>query len=187
MSIAIVDKPINISGVHLLERVKHGDQRGYFERLFCVDTLKQCGWHQPVAQINHSYTEKVATIRGLHFQIPPFAEYKLVMCLRGRILDVVVDVRENSPTYLQHVSIELNEENGYAIVIPPGCAHGFQTLIDGVELLYCHSEQYAPQSEGGLHCFDPQLNIKWPLKVSEQSKRDTEFSFITPHFKGMQL
>ena len=176
-----------LAGLKVLERLPRGDMRGFFERMFCDEELSAAGWRGPVRQINHTYTQKRGTVRGLHFQLPPHSEMKLVSCLRGEIWDVVVDVRKGSPTFLQWHAERLSAENHCSLLIPQGFAHGFQTLTDEVDLLYCHSEVYSTGSETGLSVTDPRLNIVWPLPVQELSGRDQSHPLLTDDFKGVQL
>lgn len=170
--------PTPIAGVVAVERLPLGDARGFLERLFCADDLAAAGWTGAIAQINHTFTAVRGTVRGMHFQRAPDAETKLVSCLVGAVWDVAVDLRPGSPTYLQWHAEELSAANHRALLIPPGCAHGFQTLTADVQLLYCHSQAYAPHSEGGLHPQDPRLGIAWPLPVHGLSPRDASHPFI---------
>ena len=179
------DTPLD--GVKLFQRQRIGDHRGFLDRLFCADTLQAAGWRKPIAQINHTYTRQRGTVRGMHFQYPPHAEMKLVTCLRGAILDVAVDLRPGSPTFLSWHAEELSAENQRSLLIPEGFAHGFQTLSDDVEMLYCHSERYTPEAEGGLNPQDSRLAIAWPLPVSELSARDASHILIGNDFKGVVL
>lgn len=166
----VVDTPL--AGLKLVRRQRLGDSRGFLSRLFCADELAAAGWTLPVAQINHTSTARQGTVRGMHFQRPPHVEAKLVSCLRGEVWDVAVDVRAGSPTFLRWHAERLSADNGCALLIPPGFAHGFQALSDDVELLYCHSAAYAAQSEAGLHPQDERLGITWPLHITELSARD---------------
>ena len=161
------------------------DARGSFTRLFCKDELAEAGWRAPVAQVNLSVTARRGTVRGMHFQHPPHSETKLVLCLSGVVWDVAVDMRFGSATLLNHVAAELSAENGVAILIPPGFAHGFQTLTDDVQLLYFHSAAHAPSAEGGLDPFDPALALDWPLQPTVVSDRDRSWSPITADFQGV--
>lgn len=175
-----------IDGLLVAKTQKLGDERGSFSRFFCMDEMKeQAGscW-QPV-QINHSFTQQKASIRGLHFQSAPALEAKLVRCVKGVVFDVAVDLRKNSPSFLQHVAIELSAENRLAFLIPEGCAHGFQTLTDDCEMLYLHSAKYAKECEGGLRFDDPVLDIDWPLPAGVVSQRDESFAYIDGDFKGI--
>jgi dTDP-4-dehydrorhamnose 3,5-epimerase len=153
--------------------------------MFCADDLALAGWCKPVAQINHTFTAKRGTIRGLHYQKHPHVEMKLVSCLRGIVWDVAIDLRAGSPTFLHWHAQELSAENCKALLIPEGFAHGFQALTDDVDLLYCHSAAYNAQSEVGLHPMDHALEIQWPLDVTEISQRDANHPPITREFAGL--
>lgn len=161
-----------IAGVYVVERTAHGDDRGFLERLFCRDALQAAGWEKPVAQINHTMTRHAGTVRGMHFQHPPHAEMKLVTCVAGEIWDVAVDLRPESPTFLQWHAECLSAANGRGIVIPVGCAHGFQSLTDNCSLIYAHTAAYVPASEDGVRHDDPALAIAWPLAPRHLSPRD---------------
>lgn len=174
-----------LRGAMLVQRTRVGDARGFLSRLFCAEELLAAGWSRPVAQINHTQTSRRGTVRGLHFQRAPHQEMKLVSCIRGEVWDVAIDLRPDSPTFLSWHAEHLSAENGRAMLIPEGFAHGFQSLTDQVELLYCHSESYAPQSEGGLNPRDPRLAIAWPLDIAEMSPRDASHPMITPQFQGL--
>lgn len=176
-----------LAGVFLVERRRIGDDRGFLARVFCAEELAAAGWQQPIAQINHTATARRGTVRGLHFQYPPHAEMKLVTCLRGEVWDVAVDARAGSPTFLQWYAARLSAENGVALLIPEGCAHGFQTLRDDVELLYCHSRAYAAQAEGGLHPRDARLGIAWPEPITGLSPRDAGHPLLESGFEGVRL
>jgi len=177
--------PTSLAGVVIVERQRIGDARGFLSRIFCVDELRAAGFVLPVVQINHTMTETAGTLRGLHFQHPPHAEDKLVTCLRGRVFDVAVDLRAGSPTFLGWHAEEISADNGRALLIPQGCAHGFQTLEDGCELLYLHSRAYAPDAEAGLSPLDPSLGIAWPLPVTTISARDDGHPVIQEDFTGV--
>lgn len=142
---------------------------------------------KPLVQINHSITRKKGAVRGMHFQYPPHAESKIVMCLRGKAFDVAVDLRSYSPTFLRWHGVELSPGNRNAFCIPEGFAHGFQTLEDETELLYLHTEYHAQPGEGALNVADPRLGIVWPLAITEISDRDRSHAFITPGFAGIRL
>lgn len=166
-------------------RERRGDERGFLSRLFCTDELAAAGWRRGIAQVNQSLTHRAGTVRGLHFQRPPDAEAKLVSCLRGRVWDVAVDLRAGSPTLLRWHAEELSPDNGRALLIPEGFAHGFQVLAPDSELLYLHSAPYSPVSEGGLNAADPRLAIDWPLPVGERSARDQSHPLLTDDFQGI--
>lgn len=176
-----------LSGLKVIERQCLGDTRGFLSRLFCADELAGAGWIKPIAQINQTVTARCGTVRGMHFQYPPCAEMNLVSCLRGKVFDVAVDLRTDSPTFLKWHGVQLSADNHYAFLIPEGFAHGFQTLTDDVELLYCHSMPYKSSAEAGLHAQDPALAIAWPLPVTELSLRDCQHPLITSVFKGIVL
>ena len=183
--LTIQDLPL--AGLKRIERQRLRDERGFFARLFCREELAKAGWTQPVVQINHSYTAQRGTVRGLHYQRPPHTEMKLVTCIRGEVWDVAVDLRAGSTTFLQWHAERLSADNGCALLIPPGFAHGFQALTDDVELIYCHSAAYCPQAEGGLLPTDPRLAIPWPLPITLISKRDASFPVIDVMFQGVRL
>jgi dTDP-4-dehydrorhamnose 3,5-epimerase len=178
----IVDTPL--AGLKLVRRQRLGDSRGFLSRLFCAEGLAAAGWSGPIAQINHTFTSRQGTVRGMHYQRPPHAEAKLVSCLRGEVWDVAVDLRAGSPTFLRWHAERLSADNGCALLIPQGFAHGFQTLSDDVELLYCHSAAYAAQAEAGLHPQDERMAIAWPLPITELSARDAGHPRITEAFTG---
>jgi len=181
----IRDTPI--ADLKIVERQQLSDSRGFLARLFCTDELAPAGWHKPIAQINQTLTQKQGSIRGLHFQSAPYAEMKLVTCLRGAIWDVAVDLRAASPTFLQWHAEELSAANHRALLIPEGFAHGFQTLCDDCELIYLHSLAYTPGAEAGLNPKDSMISIRWPLAVTELSARDAQHPMLDPQFKGVTL
>ena len=148
------------------------DDRGFFGRTFCQKDFEARGLKPVIAQANLASNRRKGTLRGMHFQFPPFAESKLVRCTRGAILDIIVDLRPESPTYLQHVAIEMSEDNHRALYIPERFAHGYQALRDGTDTSYQVGEFYAPGSEGGLSPFDPRLGLTWPLPVTAISDKD---------------
>ena len=172
--------PEQRNGPVLVQRKPFADERGTFARIFCAEALAQIGWPGPVAQINHSRTDKAGTLRGLHYQRPPHAEAKLVVCIRGAVHDVAVDIREDSPARYTHVGARLSAETATAIYIPEGFAHGFQALTDDVELIYIHSAAYNQANEAGLNHDDPALGIVWPLPVTGISARDADHPMIDP-------
>jgi dTDP-4-dehydrorhamnose 3,5-epimerase len=181
---AIVDLPL--AGLKRVERMPIADSRGSFSRLFCADDLAAAGWTGPVAQINQSVTLRAGSVRGLHYQNAPHQEMKLVTCLRGAVWDVAVDLRAGSPTFLAWHGETLSAENHRALLIPPGFAHGFQTLTEEAELLYCHSAAYAPGAEGALNLLDPRLAIDWPRPIGEISERDRDHPRLSADFEGLR-
>ena len=176
-----------MQGLQLIHRKPLGDSRGYLERLFCQSDLAELLHGQTIVQINHTLTEKTGTIRGMHFQHPPYAETKFVMCLKGEVYDVAVDVRADSQTFLQWHGEILSAANHTALFIPEGFAHGFQTLTDDCEMLYFHTAAYNSNAEAALNALDPKLAIAWPLPVIKQSSRDKEHPMINPDFQGVKL
>jgi dTDP-4-dehydrorhamnose 3,5-epimerase len=174
-----------LAGVHLVETTTHADTRGAFARLFCEQELAPLLAARHIVQINQSYTTASGAIRGLHYQLPPHAEMKLVRCLRGRVWDIAVDLRAGSPTFLQWHAEELSADNARMLVLPEGCAHGFQVLEPASELLYLHTAAYAPQAEGGLRFDDPRLAIRWPLAPTDLSARDRTHALLTQDFPGL--
>lgn len=177
----------SISGLYRIERIPLKDRRGYFERLFCQDDFRELGLKKPLIQINHTLTKDKGTIRGLHFQYPPFTETKIVQCLRGSIFDVAVDIRTGSATFLQWHGEILSAKKGISMYIPDGFAHGYQALEPNTELLYFHTTLYQPEAEGGLHFTDPRLAIEWEYPPVNVSKKDQGFPKIKPDFKGITL
>ena len=163
------------------------DLRGAFSRLFCENELRIIIGERRILQINHSRTAAIGAVRGLHFQCSPHAEMKLVRCLKGRVWDVAVDLRRDSPTFLHWHSEELTPINACMMVIPEGFAHGFQVLDPDSELLYLHTAFYMPSSEGSLAYNDPTIAITWPLAVTELSHRDATHPFIETGFPGFRL
>lgn len=178
---------LEITGLKTVTRQPIGDHRGFLVRLFCAEELKEMGWRKPIAQINHTYTAQTGTVRGMHYQHPPYAEIKLVTCIRGKVWDVAVDLRAHSHTFLTWQGVVLSEENNQALLIPEGCAHGFQALTDDVELIYCHSAVYNPTAESGLNPQDPCLGIDWPQAITEISQRDQNHPLLNSSFLGLHL
>lgn len=177
--------PTALAGVFQVQRQAHADARGSFTRVFCMAELAESGWNSPVAQINHSINTARGTVRGLHYQLAPWAEKKLVSCVRGRVWDVAVDLRRDSPTFLRWHAQELSAQSNVALLIPEGCAHGFQALSDDAELVYCHSAPYAPEAQAGAHPCDPRLAIDWPLPVQRLSQRDADWPALESGFTGV--
>lgn len=176
-----------LAGLLVLQREPLADARGTFERLFCDDELGEWLGGRQVRQINHTTTGVASTVRGLHYQSVPNAEAKVVTCLRGRVFDVAVDLRADSPTFLQWHGVVLSEDNYRSLLIPEGFAHGFQALVDDCHLLYLHTASHAPGSEGGLHPEDPRVGVRWPLTVGGLSPRDAGRPWLSPSFTGLQL
>jgi len=155
------------------------DHRGFFARVFCQHEFSERGLKPLIAQANIAFNKKKGTLRGMHFQFPPAAETKLVRCTRGAILDIIVDLRPESETYLDHVTVELTADNHRGLYVPERFAHGYQVLEDGTETSYQVGEFYTPSSEGGLLYNDPRLGLKWPLPVTEISVKDDSWPLLT--------
>jgi dTDP-4-dehydrorhamnose 3,5-epimerase len=181
---AISDTPL--AGLKLVTRLRREDDRGFLSRLYCNEELGSAGFTRPIAQINQTMTRARGAIRGMHFQRPPHAEDKYVTCLRGEILDVAVDARAGSPTYLRWHAERLSAENGLSLFIPKGFAHGYQTLTTDCELLYLHTASHSPDAEGGINPFDPHLAIEWPLAVTDISPRDRSLA-LARDFTGIAI
>jgi dTDP-4-dehydrorhamnose 3,5-epimerase len=168
----------DVDGVVIVDIEPHHDARGFFSRSFCATEFAKHGLDAAVAQTNISYNRTRGTLRGLHRQVPPFLEAKLVRCTRGAIVDVAVDVRPESATYGQHVMVELTAENHRSLFLPPYVAHGFQTLLDDTEVVYQVSGPYAPAGEQGFRWDDGQFGIAWPLPVSVVSDKDASWPLV---------
>ena len=161
------------------------DDRGWFARTFCKEEFTEAGLEVEWVQMNHSYTAKKATLRGMHFQNPPYVEIKLVRCISGSVYDVAIDLRKDSSTFLKWFGTELSAENKRMIYIPEGFAHGFLTLTDNCEIIYHHSNYYTPEAEGGIKFDEPMIDINWPLAVNEISERDKSHPYLSENFKGI--
>lgn len=175
----------SLKGGHVIDLETFTDERGWFARTFCKDEFRKIGHNKEWLQLNHSFTKNQGTLRGMHYQLPPFSEIKLVRCIAGKIYDVIVDIRKDSSTFLQWFGVELSGENKKMIYIPEGFAHGFETLTDDCELIYHHTAMYTPGSEGGLKYDDKILGIQWPIPVKAMSERDKAHSYLEKDFKGI--
>lgn len=171
----MIFRETKLKGAFVLELERREDSRGYFARGFCQNEFRAHGLKPTVAQGNIASNIRKGTLRGMHFQYPPAAESKLVRCTRGAIYDIIVDLRPESPTYLQHFGVELNEDNQSALYVPERFAHGYQTLTDKTDTSYLVGEFYTPEAEGGLLYNDPSLKLNWPLPVSVVSDKDQQF------------
>lgn len=172
--------PTPIPEAFALELDRHEDERGYFARIWCREEFATHGIDVQITQASLSHNRRAGTLRGLHFSRAPAREGKLVRCQRGRILDVIVDLRADRPTYLQHFTVELDDRSHRAIYIPPGVAHGFQTLVDDSEIIYMMTESYRPELAAGVRFDDPAFGIRWPLPVSVISDRDRDYPDFDP-------
>ncbi len=174
-----------LKGAYIIDPASIKDDRGMFMRTYCKKEFSSIGFNGEWVQMNHSVSFKKGTIRGMHFQKYPFGEVKLVKCIKGSILDVIVDMRKDSSTYLKWIGHELTAENKRMLFIPEGFAHGFQALSDDTELIYHHSNFFNIEAEAGLLYNDPMLAIEWPLELTSISKRDLSHSLINKDFKGV--
>jgi dTDP-4-dehydrorhamnose 3,5-epimerase len=174
-----------LSGCKVLLRRPVGDERGLLERLYCSAELGPLLGTKTIVQINRTVTTGRGIVRGMHFQYPPYAEVKLVTCLRGRVFDVAVDLRQGSPTFLEWHGEELAGSDQQTLLIPEGFAHGFQALSDECEMLYFHTAAHHPAAEGGVNARDPRLAISWPGPITGTSPRDAGHALIAPSFSGI--
>lgn len=165
----------SLAGAYVIELERLEDERGFFARTFCRNVFEEHGLNPAVAQCNLSYNYKKGTLRGMHYQLPPATEAKLVRCVQGAIFDVIVDLRRDSPTYLEHFGVELSSGNRAALYVPEMFAHGYQALTDDAEVIYQVSEFYAPGTERGIRYDDPRLGITWPVPVSVISDKDASW------------
>jgi len=179
--------PTALDGLLVVRRWRVDDQRGFLSRMYCAEMFAAAGVSKPVSQINHTLTRRKGAVRGMHFQVPPHAEIKVVSCIRGEVFDVGVDLREGSPTFLCWHGEMLSAGNQHSLIIPEGFAHGFQALTEDCELLYLHTAPYHPEAEGGMSPVDPRLSIAWPLDITEMSERDRRHPPLTEEFKGITL
>ncbi len=174
-------------GAYVIELESFNDDRGFFTRTFCQEEFNKIGFEGQIVQINDSLTRKRGTVRGLHYQIPPASEIKIIRCIQGKVFDVMVDLRSGSHTFMKWYAVELSEDNFRMVYIPQGFAHGFQTLADNAELIYHHSDFYRPEFERGIRYNDPFLTIQWPLPPIMISLKDRQYMLIDNNFKGIEL
>jgi dTDP-4-dehydrorhamnose 3,5-epimerase len=176
-----------LSGAFIIDLERREDSRGYFARAFCQHEFEEHGLKPLIAQANIGFNRYKGTLRGMHFQYPPAAETKLVRCTRGAILDIIVDLRPESPTFLEHVEVELSSDNGRALYVPERFAHGYQVLEDTTETSYQVGEFYTPSAEGGLSPFDPDLGLSWPLPVTDISDKDASWPPLSEVLDGIKF
>ena len=176
-----------LSGAYIIDLEPFRDDRGLFARTFCAREFSRIGFSGQIVQINHSVTTQTGTVRGMHYQVPPACEVKIIRCVHGKVFDVIIDLRSGSSTFLKWHGVELSRENMRMIYIPKGFAHGFQAVSEGSELIYHHSEYYTQEHERGLRFDDPALGIKWPLPVSVVSEKDGSYQLINSDFKGVSI
>lgn len=167
-----------LRGAYIIEPEPHADERGLFARTFCAREFQAQGLASSFVQCSLSVSRKRGTLRGLHFQLPPACEVKLVRCTAGALLDVIVDLRPDSPSYLQHIGVELTAKNRRTLYVPQMFAHGLQTLEDNTEVFYQISEYFAPDKAAGMRYDDPRLRIAWPLSVACISQKDLQWPLL---------
>ena len=177
--------PTPLKGSWLVSLDPVSDDRGWFARYFCKKEFQQIGHDKEWVQMNQSVNYKKGTLRGMHYQVKPYREIKMIRCISGAVYDVIVDIRKDSETFLQWFGVELSAENKKMLYIPEGFAHGFQTLADDTELLYHHTEYYQPGAEGGIRYSDLAIGIQWPLMATVISSRDEAHPLLTNEFKGV--
>jgi dTDP-4-dehydrorhamnose 3,5-epimerase len=170
--------PAPLKGVFVIDLEKRSDSRGFFARTYCAREFAEHGLKPDMVQCNTSFNHKAGVLRGMHYQVAPSTEAKLVRCTRGAIYDAIVDMRPDSPTYLQHFGIELSEDNRTALYVPEMFAHGYQTLRPNTEVFYQVSEFYAPGTERGMRHDDPAIGLQWPVDVSEISEKDASWPLL---------
>jgi dTDP-4-dehydrorhamnose 3,5-epimerase len=183
----MIFQELNLSGAFLISSEPFEDHRGFFLRTFCKEHFEGNNLISSFVQANHSGTAESGSIRGMHFQYPPYSEVKLVRCIKGAIFDVIIDLRQSSKTFLQWEGVELNEDNRYSMYVPEGFAHGFQSLTDNSEIVYMVSQVYNKASEGGVRFDDPAVNIKWKKPLSQISEKDLSIPFLDKNFKGIAV
>ena len=177
--------PTPLAGAYLIDLAPRRDDRGFFVRTYCQETFEKHGLRTNFVQANHSRTRGLGTVRGMHLQHPPHGEVKVVRCTRGVIFDVFVDLRAGSPTFLNWFAVELSEVNFRIAYIPPGFAHGFQTLSNDVDVSYHVTASYTPHAEGRVRYDDPRIGIRWPLPVTGLSTKDAATEPMGDDFPGL--
>ena len=178
--------PTPLHGAYTIELEKRGDDRGFFARFFCQKEFEAAGVPMPIVQINNSLSAKAGTLRGMHYQLAPAAEIKVVRCIRGSLYDAIVDLRPDSPTFGKWYGVELTAENRRMIFVPQGFAHGIMTLTDDTEAFYLVNAFYAPEQERGLRFDDPRFGIEWPRQPVEVSPKDASWPDFDPVFHGVE-
>lgn len=175
-----------LADAYLIDLERRGDERGFFARFFCEREFGAAGLATRFVQINNSLSVKKGTLRGLHYQLAPAAEVKVVRCLRGTLFDAILDIRPNSPTFGQWYGAELNDENRRMMYVPRGFAHAILTLVDNTEALYLVSDFYSPENERGIRWNDPRFAIDWPIEPTEISPKDAAWPDFDPQFHGIE-
>jgi dTDP-4-dehydrorhamnose 3,5-epimerase len=176
-----------LKGAYIVELEPFVDERGLFVRIFCRKEFAKIGFSKQINQINHSVTIQKGAIRGMHYQLPPACETKIIRCVQGKVFDVMVDIRARSHTFMHWYGVELSEDNMRMVYIPEGFTHGFQTLTDSAVLIYHHSALYSPEHERGLRYNDSVLGINWPLPAGVISQKDQSYPLLDDNFKGIEI
>ena len=171
-----------LKGAYTIDLEKKGDDRGFFARFFCKNELAEQGLNNEIVQINNSLSQHKGTLRGMHYQLPPYEEDKIVRCLHGSLYDVIIDLRQDSPTFGRWFGEELTEENRKMMYVPKGFAHGLVTLEPDTEILYLVTQYYAPDYERGIRWNDPRFNIQWPIEPVEISEKDRNHRNFDPEY-----
>jgi dTDP-4-dehydrorhamnose 3,5-epimerase len=174
-----------LDGLYVIKHTIISDERGFFARTFCKNEFQSIGFNNEFVQFNHSFNLQKGTLRGMHFQRKPYCETKLIRCLQGSVYDIAIDLRIDSPTFLQYFGVELSAENMTSVLIPEGFAHGFQTLENNCTLIYHHTEFYNANADAGIRHNDEKLGIKWPLPIINVSNKDKSYPLIDKNFKGI--
>jgi dTDP-4-dehydrorhamnose 3,5-epimerase len=179
--------PTRLLGAYTIELEKRGDDRGFFARLYCQREFESAAIPTAIVQINNSLSAKAGTLRGMHYQLPPAAEIKVVRCIRGALFDVIIDLRPDSPTFGQWFGAELSADNRLMMYVPRGFAHGFITLSDDTEAFYLVNAFYTPEAERGLRFNDPRFNVIWPQTPVDVSDKDRSWPDFDPTFHGTEM
>lgn len=175
----MIFKEQEFKGVFLIEPEKKEDNRGFFARVYCSEEFRKRGLADRMVQCNLSYSKKAGTLRGMHYQVPPFAEAKLIRCIYGAIYDAMIDLRPSSPTYRKWMGVKMSASHRQLLYVPDGFAHGFQTLADHTEVFYQISAPFTPEAERGIRWNDPAFGIRWPLSVSAISGKDQSHPLVS--------
>ncbi|HEX7461528.1 MAG TPA: dTDP-4-dehydrorhamnose 3,5-epimerase [Dermatophilaceae bacterium] len=178
--------PTTLTGAAIIDLDRREDDRGFFARTFCRKEFAAAGLEPLVEQCNVSFNHVAGTLRGMHYQVAPALEAKLIRCIRGAVVDIIVDMRPESGTYLRHIAVELNRENRRMLYVPPLFAHGYQTLTDGTEVTYQVSETYTPSAEAGLRYDDPALGLCWPMPVTVISPKDAAWPLLAERTEAIK-
>ena len=176
-----------LNGCYIVSLEKNGDERGFFSRYFCEEEFEKAGLESRFRQVNNSLNSQAGTLRGLHYQLPPHGEVKLVRCTSGSLYDVVLDLRPDSSTFGNSFGAELSAENRDMMYVPKGCAHGIMTLTDNAEVIYLVSDNYYPAAERGVRFDDPQFEIEWPRPVVVMSEKDKAWPDYDPQWHGSEV